>query len=181
MQNDIEKISDESVVEKVCAEDRELYAELMKRYQAKLMRYITNLIKDKDKSADVVQSTFIKAFINLNGFDTSKKFSSWLYRIAHNEAMNLIDKHQKETPFPEGFDVESEEDIEKDFEKNETREKIEKCLTDMPVLYSEPLSLYYMEEKTYEEISDILQIPMGTVATRISRAKLLMKKLCQTK
>lgn len=181
MQSDIEKISDESVVEKVRTEDRELYAELMKRYQQKLMRYVANLIKDKDKSADVVQSAFIKAFTNLNGFDTSKKFSSWLYRIAHNEAMNLIDKHQKEIPFPEGFDTQSDEDIEKDFEKNETREKIEKCLADMPVLYSEPLSLYYMEEKTYEEISDILQIPMGTVATRISRAKLLMKKLCQTK
>lgn len=181
MQNDIEKISDEGIVEKVRTEDRELYAELMRRYQQKLMRYIANLIKDKDKSADVVQSAFIKAFINLNGFDTSKKFSSWIYRIAHNQAINLIDKHEKEIPFPEGFDLESEEDIEKDFEKNETREKIEKCLEDMPVLYSEPLSLYYMEEKSYEEISDILQIPMGTVATRISRAKLLMKKLCQTK
>lgn len=181
MQNDIEKISDEDVVEMVRTEDRELYAVLMKRYQQKLMRYVANLIKDKDKAADVVQSAFIKAFTNLNGFDASKKFSSWIYRIAHNEAMNLIDKNQKEIPFPEGFDAESDEDIEKDFEKKETREKIEKCLTNMPILYSEPLSLYYMEEKSYEEISDILQIPMGTVATRISRAKLLMKKLCQTK
>ncbi|HBM45819.1 MAG: RNA polymerase, sigma-24 subunit, ECF subfamily [Parcubacteria group bacterium GW2011_GWF2_38_76] len=179
MQNDIEKLSDEAIVERVRKSDQEFYSVIMKRYQDRLMRYAGGLIKDKDKATDIVQSSFIKAFINLNGFDTNKKFSSWIYRIVHNETMNLIDKNQKEAVFPDGFDVESGEDIEKDFEKKEIKEKIEKCLADMPVLYSEPLSLYYLDEKSYEEISDILQIPMGTVATRISRAKLLMKKLCQ--
>ena len=49
----------------------------------------------------------------------------------------------------------------------------------MPVIYKEPLSLFYLEEKSYEEISDILRIPMGTVGTRVNRGKILMKKLCQ--
>jgi RNA polymerase sigma-70 factor (ECF subfamily) len=53
------------------------------------------------------------------------------------------------------------------------------CLADMPLLYSEPLSLYFIEEKSYQEISDILKIPMGTVAVRINRGKQIMKKLCK--
>ncbi|MEI6296559.1 MAG: RNA polymerase sigma factor [bacterium] len=177
--NDNIKFLDEEIVEKTRSEDQSLYFVIIERYQSKLLRYVFNLIKDEDKAADVVQETFIKAFINLNGFDTKKKFSSWIYRIAHNETLNIIKKYEKETPIPDDFEVESEESIEKDFEKREIKNRVEKCLSDLPILYSEPLTLYYIDEKSYEEIGDILQIPMGTVAVRISRAKVLMKKICQ--
>ena len=70
-------------------------------------------------------------------------------------------------------------DIEKDFEEKETIDRVEKCLKEIPIIYSEPLSLYYIDKKSYEEISEILRIPMGTVATRINRAKKIMKKICQ--
>jgi RNA polymerase sigma-70 factor (ECF subfamily) len=75
--NDNEKISDEELIEKIRSSDQELYSIIVKRYPDKLLRYATNLIKDEDKAVDVVQESFIKAFINLNGFDTKKKFSSW--------------------------------------------------------------------------------------------------------
>jgi len=179
MFTDIDKKSDEEVVEIVRKKDKELYSIIMSRYQDKLMRYAVLLVRDQDKAMDVVQSSFIKAFVNINGFNSDKKFSSWLYRIVHNEAMNLIIKFKKEIILSEDFDVFSEDDVEKDFEKKETKEKIEKCLSEMPIIYSEPISLFFIENKSYDEIVDILQIPIGTVATRISRGKLLMKKLCQ--
>jgi len=172
-------LSDEEIIEKVRSNDREIYAVIMERYQKKLLRYASSLIKDENKAIDAVQESFIKAFINLKGFDTKKKFSSWIYRIVHNESMNIIKKHHKEIALPDGIDFKSEENIEAEFEQKEMAGEIEKCLGEIPVLYSEPISLYYIDGKSYEEISDILKIPMGTVATRISRAKILIKKICQ--
>jgi RNA polymerase sigma-70 factor (ECF subfamily) len=127
-----------------------------------------------------VQNTFIKAFINLNSFNTKKKFSTWIYRITHNEAINEVLKHKNEIPILEDMDFESNENIELDFSRNETKEKIRNCLAKIPLIYSEPLSLFFLEEKSYEEISDILRLAIGTVGTRINRAKILMKKICQT-
>ncbi len=177
--SDTLKLTDEEIVEKVRSNDRDLYAVIIERYKNKLLRYATNLIHDEDRASHIVQDSLVKAYINLNGFNTRKKFSSWIYRIVHNEAMNVIKKYQKEVPILDDFDFESDEDITKDFEQKETAVRVEKCLKSIPLIYSEPLSLYYLDEKSYEEISDILRIPMGTVAIRISRAKKLMKHICQ--
>ncbi|MBP9749371.1 MAG: sigma-70 family RNA polymerase sigma factor [Candidatus Pacebacteria bacterium] len=176
----IKELSDESIVEQVRSFDQELYVVLVERYQHKLLRYAQNLIHNEHKAADVVQESFIKAFINLQGFDTKKKFSSWIYRIVHNEAMNSIKKYQKEVQMPEGFDFASSEDIEANFERKEEIASVQTHLKKLPVIYAEPLALRYLEDKTYEEISDILRLPMGTVATRIKRAKALMKHICQS-
>ena len=177
--SDNEKFSDEEIIEKVRSNDQELYSVIIERYQKKLLRYAVSLIKDEHRAADVVQDSFIKAFINLKGFDVKKKFSSWIYRIVHNEAMNLVKKYKKEVSLPDNVDFHSKEDIEKDFTKKELSLEVEKCIKKIPLLYSEPLTLYYIEEKSYKEISDILRMPMGTVATRINRAKILMKHICQ--
>jgi RNA polymerase sigma-70 factor (ECF subfamily) len=180
-QENFEKLTDEEIVEKVQSEDQEFYGYLMERYQAKLLRYANNLVRDEHRAKDVVQEAFTRAFINLNGFDRKKKFSSWIYRIVHNEALNVLKKYHKELPMLPDFDFESTEDLEKDFSRKEITVAVEKCLAKIPLTYSEPLALYYIEEKSYEEIGDILKLPQGTVATRISRAKLLMKKVCQKK
>ena len=171
--------SDEEIAEKVRQDALELYAVIIERYQGKLLRYATGLSGDRDKAADIVQDSFIKAFVNLKGFDLKKRFSSWIYRIAHNEAMNAIKKSGREISLPEDWDIESGEDIQDDYDSKETVARVEKCFGQMPVLYSEPLFLHYIEDRSYEEIGDILRMPMGTVATRISRAKKLMKKICQ--
>jgi RNA polymerase sigma-70 factor (ECF subfamily) len=172
-------LTDEEIVEKVRSNDRDLYAVIIDRYKGKLERYATNIIHDKDGASHIVQDSLVKAYINLNGFNTKKKFSSWIYRIVHNEAMNVIKKYQKEVPILDDFDFESDEDITKDYEHKEEASYVEKCLGSIPLIYSEPLSLYYLDGKSYEEISDILRIPMGTVAIRMSRAKKLMKHICQ--
>ncbi len=177
---DLKKLTDEELVEYIRTKDQESYLEIVLRYQEKLTRYAKYLVQDEHKSEDVVQNSFIKAFINLNSFNIKKKFSTWIYRITHNEAINEIVKHKNEIPMFEDMDFQSNEDIEIDFFKGELKEKIQDCLSKLPVLYSEPLSLFFLEEKSYEEISDILRLPVGTVGTRINRAKILMKKICQT-
>ena len=176
--NDLSKLTDERVVE-VVRKDNDSYSEIIKRYQEKLLRYATYLIKDEERAADVVQNTFIKVYINLNAFHTKKKFSSWIYRITHNEAMNMVKKYKKEVMMSEGFDGDSGVDNEKEYGEKELGQMIKTCLNEVPLKYREPLSLHYLEEKSYKEISDILRVPMGTVGTRINRGKLLMKKICQ--
>ena len=176
---DLSILSDEEIVEIVRTKDKEVYAQIIKRYQTKLLRYAGYIMGDEHKGADVVQEGFIKAYVNLNGFDTKKKFSSWIYRIVHNEAMNMLGKHKKQIPMDDQRELDSGINIEDEFIKHELVSRAHHCLEQMPTLYKEPLSLFYLEEKSYEEISDILRIPIGTVGTRINRARGIMKKLCQ--
>jgi len=176
---DLSTLSDEDVVVIVRTKDKDVYAEIIKRYQTKLMRYAGYIMGDEHKGADVVQEGFIKAYVNLNGFDTKKKFGSWIYRIVHNEAMNMLGKHKRQVPMDVTLEFDSGINLEDEFIKNELVSHAHHCLEQMPILYKEPLSLYYLEEKSYEEISDILRIPIGTVGTRINRARGIMKKLCQ--
>ncbi len=177
---DIQSISDEDIVEQVRSRDREQYAVIMARYQEKLLRYATALVSDTDAAADIVQESFIKAFVNLRSFNVKKRFSSWIYRIVHNEAMNAVMKYRHETALPEGFDMPGDEDAERDLEKREIVARVQRCISKLPIRYAEPIALFYLEDQPYDAISDILRIPMGTVATRIRRAKVYMKTLCQT-
>ncbi|MFA6437136.1 MAG: sigma-70 family RNA polymerase sigma factor [Candidatus Paceibacterota bacterium] len=176
----IEKLSDEKLVELVRTKDQELYAEIVKRYQDRLLRYVLYLIKNRQKAEDAVQNTFIKAFINLMGFSTKQKFSSWIYRIAHNEAINIIKKHRKEILLDkDGWDhhqLLEDRHIYKQVSDKETKEQIKRYLSLLPLKYREPITLFYLEEKSYKEISDILRISIGGVGARINRAKIMLQK-----
>ena len=138
-----------------------------------------SLVQDRDKALDVVQDTFIKAYVNLNGFNAKRSFSSWIYRILHNEALNELKKHHRETKLPEGFDAPDPNHFEEELSREETAAMVRKCLQRIPVKYAEPVALYYLEDKSYEEISDILRLPVGTVGVRINRAKKAMRRICQ--
>lgn len=175
----VSQLPDEELVKYVREVDKQAYLWIIRRYEAALMRYANHLTQDKDKAADAVQETFIKAFSNLQGFDIKRKFSSWIYRIAHNESMNVLGKEGKHMHLDVHLDLDSGTHIEDVTITKEVQSQIHQCLGQLPLIYRESLSLYYLEEKSYEEISDILRIPVGTVGTRINRAKLFMKKLCQ--
>jgi len=137
------------------------------------------LTQDHAKALDIVQETLIKAYINLNGFNIKKSFSAWIYRILHNEAVNALKKHRRETALPEGFDVADPSHFENDMTREESAAMIEKCLKKIPLKYAEPVALYYLGEKSYEEISNILRIPVSTVGVRINRAKKAMRGICR--
>ena len=176
---DIKRLSDEQAVRQVREKDKELFSEIIRRYQSKLMRYVIHLTGDYNKAADIVQETFIKTYVNLNGFNINKKFSSWIYRIAHNETMNMFSRYKNQTSLDQKRDFDSGIVLEDELVKKELKAHTEYCLNQLPIIYKEPLSLFFLEEKSYEEISDILRIPIGTVGTRVNRAKILMKKICQ--
>lgn len=180
-----QKYSDEQLVLYVRSTDQEAYREVIVRYQEKLLRYARGIVIDEQVAMDVVQNTLIKAFKNLNGFDTKRKFSSWIYRIAHNEAINEINKGKRLISL-EGNSwlsdrITSEEDIEEEYTKEEVSEMMKESLEKIDLKYREPLVLYYLEGKDYNEVGEILRMPVGTVGTRINRGKKLLKEVYEQK
>lgn len=174
-------LTDEQLVVLIRDEDPQLFREIIRRYQAKLLRYVEYLVSDTDQAADIVQEALIKAFQNLQSFNTKKKFSSWMYRIAHNQAMNVVTRQKSQQSWDEALEVADTIDLEDDLIRQELQLHAQACLAQMPIKHREPLSLFYLEEKSYQEISDILRLPMGTVSIRIKRAKAMMKAICQKK
>lgn len=170
-------------------EDSAYFAELIQRYENNLGRYISRLGRfSREDKEDILQNVFIKVYQNLNEFDTTLPFSSWIYRITHNETISFFRKTKSR---PEGYSIDVEEyilnniagDITADgeTEKSINKEILENALAELPQFYRDITILRYFEEKSYEEISDILRISPGTVATRISRAKQYIKKFINNK
>lgn len=177
----LSSLTDEQLVDHIRLKNQSDYFHLIRRYEGKLRRYATYLLNDEDLAGDAVQQSFIKSYVNLHSFDSKKKFSSWIYRITHNEAMSLARKQKNHQSLDTAVTVASKQNVEDEFIKQELENRLHECLSQIPLMYKEPLTLFYLEQKSYEEISDILHIPTGTVGTRINRAKKMVKKICQKK
>ena len=184
--NDYENISDEQLVQ-LSLKDQDCFYCLMKRYEIKLLRYIKRLAKvSQEEAEDIIQEVFIKVYRNLNGFNRKLKFSSWIYRIAHNEIINQYRKTKLRSSV-RPLNIEDEAnlidsindtiEIDEAYENLENAEKVREALAELPDKYREILVLRYLEDKSYDEISDILRKPPGTVATQINRAKASFKKI----
>lgn len=176
---ELKNLTDEALVA-VVLKTPNAFGEIIERYEAKLARYIDRLgVRVLDDKLDVLQEIFIKAYRNLNSFDGSFKFSSWIYRIAHNEAVSW---YRKRSVRPEGHLVADGEDVmflikdgtegsEVAFDKDLNATELLRALDEIDQKYKEALILRFFEHKEYEEISDILRVPIGTVGTLISRGK----------
>lgn len=184
----IEKLSDEELV-KLSLEDQENFLYLLNRYKNRLLAYIKRIANfSHEEAEDILQEVFIKIYRNLNGFDKNLKFSSWAYRIAHNEVIN---NYRKSKARPQNiywdFDDNILNNISSDFDINQQvdnqylRERIIKILNEMDIKYREVLILKYIEGRDYREISDILKKPSGTVGTLINRAKKKFQALYKDK
>lgn len=174
-------LSDEELAKLVSLGDTDKFGILMERYQAKLLRYGRKFLVDKDNIEDVVQDVFVKTYTNIKSFDVSQKFSPWIYRIAHNTFINAIKKSSLNPLYLFDFDTLIshtivEDPIEKEREQKEIKAFIDKGLESIEDKYREILVLYYIEEFSYKEIADILQIPISTVGVRIMRAKNVLKE-----
>ena len=176
-------ITDEQLVEMVVYGKKELFYHLVKRYETKLARYIFAITNRKNDIDDVLQNVFLKAYKNLPTFNKSLKFSSWIYRITHNESVNFIGSGfiQKFISMPDWFDMGAKDNTEEELDNKQIKKQLKNCVEQLDLKYKEPLVLFYYEEKTYEEISDILRIPTRNVGVLIHRGKLQVKKICYEK
>jgi RNA polymerase sigma-70 factor (ECF subfamily) len=176
-------LSDNELVAK-SLDNLDYFSCLFQRYEPELLRYIHRLGGiDADEARDILQESFIKIWRNLNEFDAGLKLSSWIFRIVHNETVSFIRK-KKSFGKNNNLDIEIFRNILSDgTESYEDREELIRntliMLNDLPFKYKEVLVLKFLEKKSYEEISDILKIPEGTVAIRINRAKKMLRALAE--
>lgn len=175
--------SDEQLAELAQQGKEEAFGALVDRYTPKILRYGQKFLFQYEDVEDAVQETFVKAYLNIQSFQPSRKFSSWMYRIAHNTFISLIRKKKREPleffdfdtvlPLGERWHRKEKENQEGD------KELVQTSLEKLSPKYREVLVLVYKEEQSYQAISDILQIPVSTVGVRINRAKALLKKEIQ--
>jgi RNA polymerase sigma-70 factor (ECF subfamily) len=169
--------------------DRSYFAVIVERFEDKLIRYIRRLgIHSHEDRQDILQEIFIKVYKNLNGFDSSLSFSSWIYRIAHNETISW---YRKQNVRPEGHLVGDNEELflyipdqsasaEQLIDASIDAKRLKQALLVLDSKYRDPIILRFFEHKEYDEISDILKIPIGTVGTLISRGKMKLQTILTT-
>lgn len=176
------ELSDLELIRK-SLEQVEFFSCLYERYEDQLLRYVRRLGVGEE-AEDVLQEAFINIWKNLHAFDQSLKLSSWLYRIVHNQAVSCIRKKKSFGKDQKAvFDEQRLADL-PDEPGTEARDLLEEkeqlthaLLDQLPLPYKEVMVLKFLEDMSYEEISDILKIPEGTVATRINRAKKAFREL----
>ncbi len=175
---DFSQLSDEDLA-LVARENVDAFGILVDRYEKPLMRYILRLSKfSKAEAEEILQEVFLKAWKNLQGFDSSLRFGSWIYRIAHNATISEFRKYKSRggeermewndelyESLPDSIDLPRE------INEKVNAKGVRKVIELLPEKYRSVLVLRFLEEKSYDEISDILHIPLGTAATLVSRAK----------
>ncbi len=181
MNTEVIDLTDEQLAKLVQGGDTDKFGLLMERYQAKLFRYGKKFLSDADNIEDVVQDVFIKTYQNINSFDTSQRFSPWIYRIAHNTYINAIKKSLLGPMYLFDFDTllsytVVDDPVVREREQKEMKDVVDKGLSLIEPKYREILVLYYIEDLSYKEIAEILHIPIGTVGVRIMRAKDILKE-----
>ncbi len=179
------QLTDEEVVKKIQEGEIKLFSVILERYEKRIYFYLRGLTSwDQLSIEDMVQDTFFKAYKNLRSFDTGKIFSSWIYRVAHNTGVDFLKSQRKHTiniddleeVLPSGSKL--IEDMAMEVEK---KEGLAKKMAMLELKYREVLLLYYMEEKSYEEISEIIRVPVSTVGVLIMRAKKKLRELYEKK
>ena len=168
--------TDRALVAAALADGR-AYAAIVQRFEATLTRYVRRLLGRHGQSAgDVMQEVFIKAYVNLNDFDQERPFSPWIYRIAHNEAIGFLRKRKAEPQVIDGEDgqmilerISSGGDFAEAARIGDLEADARSAMAGLEPRYRDVLVLRYLEDKSYDEISDILHMPPGTVATRLQR------------
>jgi RNA polymerase sigma-70 factor, ECF subfamily len=162
------------------------FEELVRRYQRPITGYVFRMLGDYESSLDVTQEVFIKVYNSLCKYSPEYKFSTWLYRIAHNAAIdhmrrNSINAQSLEAENADGsyqIQIESSRPSpEQDHERTEWRAEIEAVVKCLPPAYRDLILLRHSQDLSYDEIAEVTGLPLGTVKNRLFRAREMMRDI----
>lgn len=172
--------TDEELVMAVLSGKNIYFTQIVRRYQSKLHLYLRHLIGAHDDAEDLLQNVFVKAYEHLKSFDQDRKFSSWIYRIAHNEAVNYLKKKSRRhlvswedvVSSKDKLNMADDRDSQHEsWMRDELRIEVQEAMDMLPEKYREILVLRFYLDKSYAEMSQITSRPENTVATLLNRAK----------
>lgn len=180
--------NDFTLVEKAKEGNQKAYAELMQRYKDSIFFMVLKMVNNKDDAMDITVTTFAKAFENLEKYRPDYAFSTWLFRIATNGSIDFIRKKKISTTSIDGMSVDGSED--KVFEiksdvlnpeetsiKKQQTEQLKEIIEKLPPRYKTLIILRYFDELSYEEISEQLDLPLGTVKAQLFRGRDLLSNI----
>ena len=177
---------DEEIVERVLAGDLEAYALLVRRYQERLVNFLNRIVRDLETAHDLTQEVFVKVYNALDRFDPAYRFSTWIFRIAHNLGIDEIRKRRLPTVPVErtnpGDDSTWELPLEsddpspyRDLRNRERGTAIHEAIEELPEDYRELITLRHYAELSYDEIADLKEMPLGTVKNKLFRGRQMLK------
>jgi RNA polymerase sigma-70 factor, ECF subfamily len=183
--NPLNVIADSELVVRAMAGREESFEELVHRYQRPISGYIYRLVGDYDAALDLTQEVFIKVYNSLSLYSSQYKFSTWIYKIAHNTSIDHLrrgasrerslmannDDETFERPIASGVLTPEQES-----EQAERRAEIEAVVRSLPDQYRELIILRHAQDFSYDEIAEITGLPLGTVKNRIFRAREMMRQ-----
>lgn len=181
-------LSDEQLVAGILAGQGADFELLVQRHQGAIHNFILRMLHDSEEALDLTQEVFLKIFCSLERFDPQFRFTTWMYRIASNAAIDQIRKRRSSTTFSLDAPISPEEgsgsrDVvgneptpDQVFQASETRGHIEEALASLPEEYRHVLLLRHQGERRYDEIARITGLPIGTVKNRIFRAREMLRK-----
>ena len=181
-----EQTDDRELVEKIVSGERELVTELVGRYEKRILNYVYRIIHRYEDAHDLTQEIFIKVFMALDRYDPKYQFSTWIFRIAQNSAIDTLRKRSlpevsltKSGPNDEeGKEREIADDGISPYRNLKNKElsvAIDEAIEGLPIDYRELIQLRHFGELSYEEIADLKEMPLGTVTNKLVRARNMLK------
>ena len=181
--NDKFKYSDEKLILRFQEGDINAYNELVKRYKDRLLNFVLRYFNNVEQAEDVVQDTLIKLYTHASYYKNVAKFSTWIFTIAKNNALTELRKNKRKktdsmwTDDGKFIDLNSNEELLDVKVQNEIAvEQLNKFLDEIPENFRMAVVLRDFQELSYDEISNILEIPIGTIKSRINRARLQLRR-----
>jgi RNA polymerase sigma-70 factor, ECF subfamily len=184
LSQDVNNLADFELVSTAIAGREAGFEELVRRYQRPIAAYIYRMVGDYDTALDLTQEVFIKVYNSLTRYRSEFKFSTWIYKIAHNAAIDLLRRHAvREQALSTGVDGEGRETAiesrrltpEQESERAERRSEIEAVIQRLPAAYRELIVLRHSHDLSYDEIAEVAGLPLGTVKNRLFRAREAMR------
>lgn len=174
------------VIEAVLEGDVDRFEALVNRYQKPIINFIFRMVGNYEDATELAQEVFIKSYVSLASYNRQYRFSTWLFRIATNRAIDFLRKRRVPVVSMEGdhddYTPQFEGDISSPLERmesNRVRVLLNDAIQQLPPDYREVIVLYHINEVSYEEIAEITDLPLGTVKNRIFRARKMMKKILE--
>lgn len=164
-------MEDQAIIIQVLAGDTQHYGLLLDRYQPGLVYHCYALVKDADTAQDMAQEAGIKAYLQLASYRPEYRFSTWLYKIATNVCLDYLKKRRHVSlddipELPSSYPA-----LESQLILEESAQEVQAAVARLPLKYQTVISLYYWREQNYEEIAEIMGVPLNTVRTWLRRAK----------
>jgi RNA polymerase sigma-70 factor (ECF subfamily) len=184
--NNLREFTDGELITKAIAGREDVFEELVRRYQRPIINYVFRMLGNYDASLDVTQEIFIKVYNSMARYSAEYKFSTWLYKIAHNAAIDHLRRNHNHT---QSLEIENEDGTyqlqfeskrlspEQEREQSEWRKEIGAVVKCLPTGYRELILLRHNQDLSYDEIAEVTNLPLGTVKNRLFRAREMMREM----